>query len=619
MAFMPDASETTIETPERGTTMSLKGRNAAAERVVWDLNPLYGDEEDPRIDADLDEVMEKARSFASEYKGKVVELADDVGRLQHAILAYEEIQELGMRPYFFASLCRASDTQSHKKNALYERVTEAWQAILKVVLFFELEIKALPEEVLRRFAHETDLSGYSHFFFRTRELKPYVLSEPEERIIEEKKLSGRQALVSFFDEFMGSLSFPLGMEGGEAALTREQALALLYSSDHSVRERAFESLLLGLGRHASVFKYILNTLMLDTQLENRGRGYPSTMHRSHLEKEVDRATIETMLTAVEDAYPLARRYFRAKARALGSERLRNCDLLAPPGEAETHIPFSQARELILDAMEAVHPLFYQETAAFFEARRIDAEARKGKRDGAFCECFAPTQSPFILMSYTGNLRSLLILAHEIGHGIHSRLASGQTILNFRPSVLTAETASTFCENLLIHHLLEKESIRPLRRSLLASRVDGVITTAFRQTVMTRFEEAIHARRERHLLSAEEISDLWWAANEMLFGKDVEMMPAYRWGWTYIPHLVHHPFYCYSYVFGCLTSLVCFEEYRWRKEGWVEKFVDFLRAGSSRSPMDLALTMGWDQRQKTFWERGLRSVSEWVDAFEESVP
>jgi oligoendopeptidase F len=97
------------------------------------------------------------------------------------------------------------------------------------------------------------------------------------------------------------------------------------------------------------------------------------------------------------------------------------------------------------------------------------------------------------------------------------------------------------------------------------------------------------------------------------------MPAYRWGWTYIPHLVHHPFYCYSYVFGCLTSLVCFEEYRWRKEGWVEKFVDFLRAGSSRSPMDLALTMGWDQRQKTFWERGLRSVSEWVDAFEESVP
>jgi oligoendopeptidase F len=330
---------------------------------------------------------------------------------------------------------------------------------------------------------------------------------------------------------------------------------------------------------------------------------------------VDESTVGEVMEVVETYYPLAQRYFRVKARLLGLEKLKNTDLLAPLDDEGTQIPFSKAREFILEAMEALHPSFHAIVSECFEKEWIDAELGKGKRGGAFCNCFAPSQHPFVLMNYSGNLRDVAILAHELGHGIHYGLASRQSFLNFDPSPILAETASTFNEIVLIQHLLKREDLRAQASTLLSSHLDGIILTIYRQNVLTRFERAIHRQREYQLMRAEKICQLWWEENERLYGENVEMIPAYRWGWAYVPHFIHHPFYCYSYIFGNLLAIILYQNLQDQGEGFLERIMDLLSVGSSQSPVEMLAPLGLDPGQKSFWEQPFRYVEGLIDALE----
>ncbi len=442
------------------------------------------------------------------------------------------------------------------------------------------------------------------------------MSEAEEELIQRMSLSGRKAFVSLYDEFMASLQVALEIDGQVKSFSVEEVLSLLHNSDRSLREKAFRTLLEELGRQRVVLRNIFNALLLDHHLENLKRGHPSPMHRVCISDGVDERIVGEMMEGVETYYPLARRYFRVKARLLGLEKLKNIDLWAPLDDEGTQIPFSKAREFILEAMEALHPSFHSIASECFEKKWIDAELRKGKRGGAFCKCFAPSQHPLVLMNYSRNLRDVAILAHELGHGIHYRLASRQSFLNFDPSPILAETASTFNEIVLIQHLLKREDLQAQVSTLLSSHLDGIIVTIYRQNVLTRFERAIHRQREYQLMNAEKICQLWWEENERLYGEDVEMIPAYRWGWAYVPHFIHHPFYCYSYIFGNLLAIILYQNLQDKGEGFLEGIMDLLSTGSSQSPVEMLAQLGLDPGQKSFWEQPFRYVEGLIDALEE---
>jgi oligoendopeptidase F len=586
---------------------------------VWDLTRLYRDEEDPQIQSDLDRADLMARRFAADCKGRIGDLCrGDLRELVTAFGKYEEIHLIGMRPFLFAYLLQASDTLDHKRNRLFQKVKEDWEKTSKEITFFPLELRNLSEARLGEVADAPRVKPYRHYLVRAARWKPHTLSEPEENLLLDKDLSGKGALVSLFDGLVNSLSFPVEMEGEKRLFTRDQVLSLLYSPDGSLRERAFHELLTELSRHSLVFQHILNALLLDKSLDDQKRGHPDPLDRPHLEKEADRASIEEMNRVVEGRYPLARRFFRLKGRALGLNRLKNTDLFAPVREPAASIPFPEARRIVLEALGAVHPLFHREIEGFFEKDRIDALPRIGKRGGAFCVSFSPSDPPYISMNYTGALRDLLTLAHELGHGIHHTLASRESYLSFKPSLLLAETASTFCELLTIHHLLQEDSFRELHTRLMAARIEGAIITVFRQHVLHAFEREIHLARRGRLLSAEEISGYWWNAHKALYGEDVEMIPSYRWGWTYIPHFIHHPFYCYSYVFGYLVSVALIDAYSTEGRGFSTRFMELLAAGGSKAPLDLLAGMGFNPREKAFWEKAFQTISNWVDAYEEKI-
>jgi oligoendopeptidase F len=590
-------------------------KQKGSEGVSWDLSFYYPSSDAPAIEEDLERARRQAEAFSMRYRQRIKRKGLAAPLLLSALKAYESIHESAMRPYGFASLQQAADVADHEGNVLLERVRTGWYHIRKDIRFFESEIQGIDSAQLSALADEPALEGYRHYLLRALSKRPHILPEDQERIIELKHLSGRTALLAMYDAFMGTRAFCLEVEGKAQSLGRDQILSLLHHRDRDLRQHAFSTMLNGLGQDAIIFQHLLNAISRDEQLEAEERGYKDAMERACLANEVDRKVVDRLMDVTEAHYPLARRYFRAKARALGLRKLHYTDQLAPLRGYEASVHFQEARDRILEAFQAFDPLFHDCARRFFDERRIDAEIRPGKQGGCFCRCYGPWQPPYVLMHFTGTLRDLTTLAHELGHGIHDRLASTQTYLNFQTPPVLAETASTFFETLVVEHLLGKKGQQDLHLLLLAGRIEDAIITVFRQNVLTRFERALYGRRKAEFLSTEAICHLWIEHNQRLYGEDLEMDPAYRWGWTMVPHFFHLPFYCFSYVFGYLVSLCLRSIGENKGQGFSKRVARFLGAGASRSPMELVRELGLDPSEHALWERGFQVIDRWIDDFE----
>ena len=262
----------------------------------------------------------------------------------------------------------------------------------------------------------------------------------------------------------------------------------------------------------------------------------------------------------QENYPLAREYFRLKAQLLKLPKLKNSDVYAPLSESDRRYSFDEAKDLVLDAYGQFNPEYRSIIEAFFSQRRIDVLPRPNKGGGAYCMGMTPSLPPYLLLNFTGNLRDVATLAHELGHGLHYVLAQKQTMLNYHAPLPLAETASVFGEMLLTRLLLEKEKDPDLKVALLCAKIEDIIATTFRQNVLTRFEERMHLERKNGLLTSSRLGQLWWMENEKLYGDSVEMIEPYAWGWSYISHFIHARFYCYSYTFAELLVLSLYRTY-----------------------------------------------------------
>jgi len=595
-------------TPERPIEQELR----------WDLSDLYPGPQAPAISSDLDGSLQKAKQFQERYKNEEINALRPSEFLQ-ALKEYESIMEEGLKPFLYASLLFAEDSQNTEYKSLLQKGKERWNELENQVLFFRLALTRLPESRRQDFLNYPPLQNYRHALEFFHRFHPFTLAEKEEEIINRKNMTGRSAFMTLFDEFTGAFVFPLKVEGEEKELTGSEMLSLLYSPDRDLRERAFRTFLQHHGQNSIVLAAIFNALILDHRVEDDFRGYQSPMHRTHLENEIHQETVELMMGITESYYPLAREYFQLKACLLGLPKLKNSDVYAPLPGGHKEISFGEAKSLLLNSFTQFHPLFGRIAGEFFEKRWVDAQIRKGKYGGAFCSALTPSLHPYLLLNYTGNLHDALTLAHEMGHGIHFHLARKQTLLNFDPPLTLSETASVFGEMIMVQALLKEEGDLEIRQTLLCAEIEDIIATVFRQNVLTRFEQKAYDRRRDHHLAGAEIGDLWWQENEKLFGKTVEMLPEYRWGWSYISHFIHSRFYCYSYIFGELVVLTLYEKYLEDGESFVPAFLQLLESGGSGSPDDLLGRMGLDVNRADFWERGFKVVRNLIDELKSLGP
>jgi len=582
--------------------------------VSWDLSDLYASPEDPRLDADLDAGLEAANRFAKRYRGRIAQLP--AAELAETLDQLEALNERVAKAGSYAGLLFAADTSDPRHGALLQRVQERGTEIRTTLLFFELEWLEVPDARVRALLEEPALARRRHFLAAARRYRPHVLSEPEEAILEETANTGQRAFSRLFDEIMADMRFTLQRDGGEQQLGEEELLALLYDPDRELRREAARSLTAGLRQHGRPLAFIFNTLVQDKAVEDRLRSYQTPMAARHLANEIDPKSASSLLDACVGRYPLVARYYRLKARLLGLERLEDYDRYAPVGGATGGRSFDEARRIVLDAYGDFAPEMAEVAGRFFEQRWIDAELRPGKRGGAFCASTVPSAHPYVLLSYTGNLRDVMTVAHELGHGVHQYLAREQGVFEQDTPLTTAETASVFGEMLVFRRLLKVETDPAVRLSLLCGKLEDAFATVFRQVAMTRFEESLHAaRREEGELAIERIGELWMEANRPMFGDSVQLSDDYACWWLYIPHFVHSPFYCYAYAFGELLVLALLRRYDEEGEAFVERYLDLLRAGGSDTPERLLEQMGLDIADPAFWDGGLSILEDMVSEAE----
>lgn len=591
--------------------MSTATEQTGAEGVVWNLDDIYMGSEDPQFAQDIDAAKFAARAFRDKYYGKVAELT--AAGLRNAVAELEKLTADLMRPSIYAMLRYATDTADPQRGALRQQMMEMSTVLSSETLFFVLEWVAVDDEKAKRLLNDPDIEPYRHHLEGERRYKPYVLSEPEERILAEKATTSQSAWARLFEELTAEIRPVIDAE----AVGWEQAMARLQSPNRDIRRQGAEAITEALKPGLKTRAYILNTILLDHATNDRLHGYPSWLSSMNLYNEASDEAVQALVDAVTKRYDIPSRYYSLKAKLLGLEKLADYDRLAPLGEDQTTLSWDDAKDLILDAYGSFSPKAGEIVAKFFDNRWIHAASGPNKMTGAFCMTTIPDAHPYVLLSYTGQRRSVLTLAHELGHGLHGYLAGEQTLFNAETPLTLAETASVFGEALTFGKLLKSETDPKKRLALLVSRLDDSIATVFRQIAFNRFEDMIHtARREHGELSIEAITDMWRKTQTDVLGDGVEITDGYGIWWSYVPHFIRTPGYVYAYAFGFLFSLAIYQRYLEVGEELIDPYLDLLAAGGSDSPEALARQVGLDLADPNFWAGGLEAMDSLLTEAEE---
>ncbi len=584
--------------------------------LTWNTSLLYTAPDSPELEADLGSFEQLAAKFRECYFEKVAAL--DNTQLLASIREYENLQTRMSKPFCYAHLLFASDSGNEKYRALSQRCSELGNRLSQELLFFDLELMDLDDTRFESFKSFPESANYIHFMEGIRKFRPHTLKENEERLLTRKDLTGIRAFTKLFDELSASFIYKMELDGEEKEFTGEELLSLLHHTSADVRFRAFSTFLERHGEHGIVYNAVFNNMALDHGQDMELRNYQTPIQPTNIGNEIPDEAVEHLMSVTEANYGLAQEYFRIKAGMLGMDKLRNCDLYAPVAEEEKKYSFDEARSLVVDSYCSYSPEFGDIVDAFFTDRRVDVLPRTGKSGGAFAMGISPELPPFLLLNYTGTLRDLATIAHEAGHGLHFVLSQKQSLLNYHAPLPLAETASVFGEMLLTRSMLDCETDPVIRKSLLCAKIEDIIATTFRQTVLTRFELRLHNERKNGLLSNDRIAEIWLEENGKLFGDSVEMIPSYRWGWSYISHFIHSRFYCYSYTFAELLVLSLFQKYLEDGEGFKTGYHNLLESGGALSPADTACLAGVDITAGDFWQKGYDFLGSLIDELKEII-
>ena len=577
----------------------------------WSLADLFPSHDGSEIESAFKNLEAKAIDFGS-FREKL-NSDIDFEEFMDAIKELEASSLIANRLGSYPGLWFAADTQSQEAQALYARVQQFLAKIQNQTLFFSLWWKELDNENAERLMAKSD--GYRYWLEEMRHFKPHTLSEPEEKIINIKDVNGVQALVNLYDSITNRYIFKVEVDGEVKELTRGELMVLVRSSDPDLREAAYKELYRVYGEDGPILGQMYQTLIRDWHAENLElRNYASPISARNLVNDLPDEVVNTLLEVCEKNADVFQRYFKLKARWLGVDKLRRCDIYAPVAEADKTYSFDEAVKLTLDAFKDFTPRIAELAQKVFDENHIDSEIRKGKESGAFCASVVPDFTPYVKVNYQGKADDVATLAHELGHAIHAMLAFDHNVFTFHSALPMAENASTFAEMLLVDRLLEIEDDPAVRRDILFRQVDDAYATIMRQIFFAMFEVTAHEMVARGA-TIDQLSEAYYENIKKQFGDAVELSEEFKWEWVSIPHFFQVPFYVYAYSFGQLLVLSLYKQFKEEGESFKPRYLKVLEAGGSASPMDICAQAGLDITKAEFWQGGFDVIKNLVAELE----
>ena len=599
-------------TPRPTFDANAAGAKDLGDLPEWDLSDLYESPDAPELKRDMDWLAEACASFAADYEGKLAGL--DAAAMLECVLRYEKIDMIAGRIMSFIGLRYYQVTTDAERAKAMSDAQDKVTTYTTPLVFFSLELNRIDDDALDAlFTQNGDLARYKPIFDRMRTMRPYQLSDELEKFLHDQSTVGAAAWNRLFDETIAGLEFIIGDEtrGLEATLND------LTDQNRDTREVAAREVARVLGQNVKLFARVHNTLAKEKEIEDRWRGMPTPQTGRHLSNHVEPEVVEALRNAVVHAYPqLSHRYYELKRKWLGLDRMEVWDRNAPlPMESDRLVGWDEARETVLAAYSEFDPEMARLAEPFFDKGWIDAPVKPGKAPGAFAHPTVVDVHPYVMLNYLGKPRDVMTLAHELGHGVHQRLAAGQGELLASTPLTLAETASVFGEMLTFRRLLKNAPSAAEKKVMLAGKVEDMINTVVRQIAFYDFECKLHDARQNGELTPDDINALWMSVQGESLGPAFDFMEGYETFWAYIPHFVHSPFYVYAYAFGDGLVNALYAAYEDGTPDFQAKYFEMLKAGGSKHHKELLAPFGLDASDPAFWDKGLSMISGFIDELE----
>ncbi len=585
-------------------------KTTGAESVRWNLSDLFTSPDDPKLEAALARELERAEAFETEFKGKVAMLEPKAFAAMMRELA--DYEESSAKPEVYAYLLHSQDTQDPNAGRLLARVREAGAERGSHMVFFSLELAQISDEHAAQLYADPESATYRHTVDEARKFRPHQMSEPEERVLTDFSPVGNPSWVRLFEELCARIR--VGVDDQEMPL--DLALTLLRESDREVRRKASAAVTEALSGDVRTRGYLFNVILQEKAIDDRLRHFPTWLSSRNLANETSDEAVQALVDAVTSRYDISVRYYRVKRKLLKVSELHEWDRYAPVTETTRHLTWEDAKELVLGSYMRFSKRAGAQIEEFFKNGWIDAPVLPGKAGGAYCMPVTPHHHPYVMLNFTGKLRDALTLAHELGHGLHDRLAVKQHIFDYHPPLTLAETASVFGEALTFDRIMAEETDPKIRLAMLCSQCEDAFSTVFRQVAFNRYEDAIHTvRRSEGELSVEQLGELFQDKLQPMFGDALILTDEHKVWWSYVSHFVHSPGYVYAYAFGNLLALSVYHRYLEVGRPFVDDYLEFLAAGGSTRPDELVRRIGMDITDPGFWVAGLKILDGMVTEVE----
>jgi len=579
----------------------------------WDLTDLV---KDPRrqLDAHLSTIEAQVTQIESARATLNPALSgNDFASILHLS---ESVAQSASRLGAYAYLWFSENTGDSKARCFKTNVEERLTILQNRLLFFELWWQGIDEKSAVRLL---DGSGDVRYHLETiRRYKPHTLTEPEEKIINVKNVTGRSAVNTLYDVVTNGLTFTMKVGGKTKVLNREGLMTHVRSPKASVRQAAYQELYRVFSAQRDVLGEMYKTLVNDWKSENLSlRHFTSPIAARNLGNDVPDTAVDVLLSVCAENADLFQQYFKLKARICGIRSMSRYHLYAPHRTEVKKYRYPDAVRMVLEAYRGFSPRLADLAQQVFSDRHIDAPTRPGKLGGAFCYSAVPGLTPYVLLNYTGDARDIATMAHELGHAVHGMLAAHHSVFTFHSTLPLAETASVFGERILSDALIRQETNKKIRQGLLLGQLDDIYATVLRQAYFVRFERIAHQMIAEGA-TGDQLAQTYLSELRQQFGKAVKVPEEFQWEWLTIPHIYASPFYCYAYSFGNLLVLALYRTYQQEGSSFVPKYLDLLATGGSMSPEGILASMNVDMTSKAFWQSGFTTIRDMISQLEATL-
>ena len=554
--------------------------------MKWDLSLIYKSEKDAMKDS------EEAVKLSKRLLDFDVESIDKP-TLEKLFKEIEKVLWKSLLPLQYASLLFSKNMQDVEAQKLYGILQKNYSLVDENISVVKARLSSLPVEKLEEFK---SLENYSHVVERIIDEKEHTLPEEAEKALSALSISRRDAAADTYEKLVSSYVFEI--DGKE--LTGEEVRSLRYQKNGNLRKRAMRVFFERYRKDSLVIENLYNTVVKDWDTEARLRNYDSPISMRNSKNEVDDEIVQKFIDITTENYYIVEEYYNWKSRFLGEE-LTPADVYAPIGDVDRKYSFEDAKRIVLEAYYRFSSEAGKIVESFFKENRIDAFPSLGKTGGAFCSYNVPNGKPFVLLNFTSKIRDVMTMAHELGHGLHGTLSSKQTLLNYHTPLTMAEVASVFGE-FLVFDKLKKELSGDERRAFVASKLEDIFSTMFRQNMFVRFEIRAHDLVSKDgFASFDDLSRIYSEELSKMFGKSVRITKEYHDEWSSIPHFFFAPFYVYAYNFANALVIALYKRYLEEGKRFVPKYLKLLESGGKDYPERLLRDFGVDMKDDSFWE------------------